>query len=171
MSKVVKFVVLLIENALWMENKAIGFYTAVLGDKASGEKYVAENLSHQKLIRIQNDFSVEMLMVHEAETPLSFMKLNSSRLYNQNTRANKPMGIEQVVYFNSEELSLLLKRAEAIAAQRKHDLIWIKVFEKDTVLKEILQSFDYREFHFDEQANEDSQHQQLYFKKELLYSS
>lgn len=98
MSKVAKFVVIINDNVVWMEEKALKFYSDLFGtEKEIGEKYAQENLSSQKLFRIQNDFSVEMLMAYEGENPLSFLKLNSSRLANQNLGANKPIGFNHIV--------------------------------------------------------------------------
>lgn len=165
MVKVAKFVVIINDNVVWMENKAIQFYSGLFGQKALGEKYVDENLSHQKLFKIQNDFSVEVLMVYEGDNPLSFMKLNSSRLSNQNLGANKAVGIEHIVYFNPEDVAVLFKRAEEIALQRKYDLIWVKVLEIDTVLIETLQSLDYEKFSFEEPINEDFHQKLVYFRK------
>lgn len=74
MSKAAKFVVKINDNIIWMEEKALKFYSDLFGSsKEIGEKYTTENLSRQKFFKIQNDFSVEMLMVYENENPLSFM--------------------------------------------------------------------------------------------------
>ena len=165
MNKIAKFVVIINENVVWMENKAIEFYSGLFGDKALGEKFVDENLSHQKLFRIQNDFSVEMLMVYEGENPLSFMKLNSSRLSNQNLGANKAIGVEHIVYFSSEDINVLFNRAEEVALQRKHDLIWVKVLAIDSVLIEVLQALKYEEFTFEESINQEAHQKLIYFRK------
>ncbi|KQO20556.1 hypothetical protein ASF10_15885 [Flavobacterium sp. Leaf82] len=168
MSKVAKFVVIINDNVVWMEEKALKFYSDLFGDaKEIGEKYAQENLSSQKLFKIQNDFSVEMLMAYEGENPLSFMKLNSSRLSNQNLGANKPIGVDHIVYFNPDDLSALFKRAEEVALQRKHDLIWAKAFEIDTVLIETLKSLGYEEFEYENDSTRDTHQKQLYFKKSI----
>lgn len=167
MVKVAKFVVIINDNVVWMENKAIQFYSDLFGQKALGEKYVDENLSHQKLFKIQNDFSVEMLMVYEGDHPLSFMKLNSSRLSNQNLGANKAVGIEHIVYFNPEDVEALFKRAEEVALQRKYDLIWVKALAIDTTLIEMLQSLNYEKFNFEEAADEESYQKLVYFRKSM----
>ncbi|MEO8535251.1 MAG: hypothetical protein ABI441_15950 [Flavobacterium sp.] len=167
MSKVAKFTVKIAENINWMENQAIIFYSNLFGQpNESGKKDITENLSSQQLLKVQNDFSVEILMVYEEETKLSFMILNSSRLYNQNLGTQKPIGIDHVIYFNPEELLLLFKRTEEIAKQRKYDLIWVKAFEEDSVLKKILQSIGYEQFDFEKQPNDLTQNQ-VYFKKQI----
>jgi hypothetical protein len=167
MSKVAKFVVIINDNVVWMEEKALKFYSDLFGaEKEKGEKYAQENLSSQKLFRIQNNFSVEMLMAYEGENPLSFMKINSSRLANQNLGTNKPIGVNHIVYFNPEDLLVLFKRAEEVALQRKHDLIWVKVFEIDTALIETLKSLSYEEFSYENDLEEETP-KQLYFKKSV----
>ncbi|MEP6803678.1 MAG: hypothetical protein ABI892_04080 [Flavobacterium sp.] len=166
MSKIAKFVVIINDNVVWMEEKALQFYADLfVTSKETGEKYARENLSSQQLFKIQNDFSVEMLMAYDGENPLSFMKLNSSRLSNQNLDANKPIGINHIVYFNREDISVLFKRSEEVALQRKHDLIWAKVFEIDTTLIEELKSLGYEEFYYENDLNRDTNEKQLYFKK------
>jgi hypothetical protein len=168
MPKVAKFVVIINGNVVWMEEKALHFYSDLFADsKEIGEKYARENLSSQQLFKIQNDFSVEMLMAYDGENPLSFMKLNSSRLSNQNLDANKPIGINHIVYFNPEDISVLFKRAEEVALQRKHDLIWAKAFEIDTTLIENLKSLGYEEFNYENDVNRDTNEKQLYFKKSV----
>ncbi|MBS7229508.1 hypothetical protein KHA90_00600 [Flavobacterium psychroterrae] len=168
MHKVAKFVVIINDNVVWMEEKALHFYSDLFADsKEIGEKYARENLSSQQLFKIQNDFSVEMLMAYDGENPLSFMKLNSSRLSNQNLDANKPIGINHIVYFNPEDISVLFKRAEEVALQRKHDLIWAKAFEIDTTLIENLKSLGYEEFNYENDVNLDTNEKQLYFKKSV----
>ena len=168
MNKIAKFVVIINDNVIWMENKALEFYSALFGKRELGEKFVEENLSHQKLFKIQNDFSVEMLMVYEGENPLSFMKLNSSRLYNQNLDASKAINIEHVVYFSSEDVEVLFKRTEEVALQRKHDLIWVKVLAIDLVLIEVLRSLHYKEFFVDESTIEMENKNMAYFRKKVL---
>ncbi|MFH6994981.1 hypothetical protein [Flavobacterium sp. FlaQc-48] len=167
MTKVAQFVVIINDNVVWMEKKALEFYSDLLGQKELGEKFVAENLSHQKLFRIQNDFSVEMLMAYEGDNPLSFMKLNSSRLSNQNLGANKAIGAEHVVYSSPDDITVLFNRAQQVALQRKHDLIWVKVLEIDTVLIEVLQSLHYEEFSFEEPLANESDPKLIYFRKSV----
>ncbi|OXG09044.1 hypothetical protein BC749_103147 [Flavobacterium araucananum] len=167
MSKVAKFVVIINDNVVWMEEKALKFYSDLFGsEKEIGEKYAQENLSSQKLFKIQNDFSVEMLMAYEGENPLSFMKLNSSRLVNQNLGANKPISVNHIVYFDPEDLVVLFKRAEEVAMQRKHDLIWVKVFEIDSILIQTLNSLGYQKFDYENESEQEIQ-KQLYFKKSV----
>jgi hypothetical protein len=168
MSKIARFVVIINDNVVWMEEKALKFYSDLFVDsKEVGEKYADENLSSQKLFKIQNDFSVEMLMAYEGENPLSFMKLNSSRLSNQNLDADKAIGVDHIVYFNQEDILVLFKRAEEVALQRKHDLIWAKAFEIDTILIETLRSLGYEEFNYENDVNRDTDQKQLYFKKSV----
>ena len=168
MSKVAKFVVIINDNAGWIENQAINFYSNLFGKSAAlGEKYVEENLSISKLFKIQNDFSVEIMMVYDDEIPLCFMKLNSSRLSNQNLEANKAVGIEHIVYFDKDELVVLFKRAEEVASQRKYDLIWIKAFKDDVILIELLESLEYQVFDYEEDNSKNSNQEQVYFRKEM----
>lgn len=168
MSKVAKFVVIINDNAGWIENQAINFYSNLFGESTVlGEKYVEENLSIPKLFKIQNDFSVEMMMVYDNETPLGFMKLNSSRLSNQNLGTNKPVGIEHIVYFGKDDLLVLVKRAEEVAVQRKYDLIWIKAFKEDAVLIKLLESLGYQEFNYEEDSSKNSNQGQVYFRKAM----
>ncbi|MCV9927287.1 hypothetical protein OIU83_06465 [Flavobacterium sp. LS1R49] len=170
MPKVAKFVVIILENVAWMENQAKRFYSDLFSQsKTSGEEYAAKNLSREKIFKIQNDFSVEILTVYEGETPLSFMKLNSSRLYNQNLGADKPIGIDHVIYFSQEEILTLFKRTEEIATQRKYDLIWVKALEEDTVLIKTLESLEYKEFYFKENTQEDTLQKEIYLKKEIHF--
>ena len=168
MSKIAKFVVIINDNVVWMEEKALKFYSDLFGSsKEIGEKYANENLSSQKLFKIQNDFSVEMLMAYDGENPLSFMKLNSSRLSNQNLDANKPMGVDHIVYFNPDDINVLFKRAEEVALQRKYDLIWAKAFTIDTVLIDTLKSLGYEEFNYENDTTRDTNEKQLYLKKSV----
>ncbi|OXA90387.1 hypothetical protein [Flavobacterium hercynium] len=169
MSKTAKFVLILLENANWIENQALQFYTQLFKDaESSAKKYTEENFSIQKLMKIQNDFSVEIVMVYEDETPKSFMKLNSSRLYNQNLNANKPICITDIVYSSPDEIKLLINRAEEIGIQRKHDLIWVKALKEDLILIEILEAFDFKKFTFQKEETDAMSENHHYFKKKLL---
>lgn len=168
MSKVAQFVVIINDNVVWMEKQAFIFYSNLFGEsKEIGEKYAKENLSSQQLFKIQNDFSVEMLMAYDGENPLAFMKLNSSRLLNQNLGANKAIGVNNIVYFDQEDLMVLFKRAEQVALQRKHDLIWVTAFEIDVDLITTLKSLSYIEFDYENASNQETDQKQLYFKKSI----
>ncbi|KAF2507399.1 hypothetical protein [Flavobacterium foetidum] len=162
MEKTAKFVVIINDNVFWMANKALQFYSNLFGE-TQGAKYAQEKLSESELFKIQNDFSVEILMVYDRETPQSFAKLDSSRLSNQNVGALKPINLSETIYFATSDIMVLLKRAEEIARQRKHDLIWVKAFAVDTDLIETLKSFDYEDFSFEESIA----YEQLYFRKKL----
>lgn len=164
MLKVAKFVVIINENVAWMENQAINFYTNLFQSQIEGKKYTEENLSREILFKIQNDFSIEMLMVYGDETPLSFLKMNSSRLFNQNLGAFKPLNISTIIYDNTEDIMVLLKRVEEVAYQRKHDMIWVKVLKTDTFLIQKLQTLTYEEFSIGNTKKE----QETYFKKSIL---
>jgi len=164
MSKKAQFVVIIMETASWMESQAQKFYTALFPSAEEGEKYAAQNLSISELFKVQNDFNIEVLMVYENENPSSFIQLNSSRIFNENIEAEKPICVEYIVYSNTEEILLLTDRAEVIAKQRKNDLIWVKLFEFDSVLKETLESNGYEKFDFEE--NEINS-KQIYLKKAI----
>lgn len=164
MFKVAKFVVIINENVNWMENQAINFYTNLFQSQTEGKKYTEENLSREILFKIQNDFSIEMLMVYESETPRSFLKMNSSRLFNQHIGTAKPLSLETIIYDSEDDIVILLKRVEEVATQRKYDLIWIKVCITDTLLIQILQSLGYRQFSLADNKKE----QEIYFKKSIL---
>lgn len=164
MSKVAKFVVIIHDNVSWMEEKAIQFYTKMFGQKEGG-KYVEENLSEKELFKIQNDFSIEILMAYSGENPQSFLKLDSSRLLNQNLGAAKAIHINELIYFDTEDIEVLIKRAEVIANQRKHDLIWVKAFTADLVLIEVLRSLNYEQFNFEEEIKVENSFTQIYFRK------
>ncbi|MFB9080785.1 hypothetical protein ACFFLS_21820 [Flavobacterium procerum] len=165
MEKSAKFVVIINDNVFWMENKAIQFYVNLFGENL-GTRYAEEKLSQSELFKIQNDFSVEILMVYNGETPQSFAKLDSSRLSNQNVGTLKPINLSEIIYFDSSDISVLLKRAEEIARQRKQDLIWIKAFAVDTDLVKTLKSHNYEEFSL-EASVENQYAEQLYFRKKL----
>ncbi len=167
MSKVAKFVVIVIENASWMEKQSLSFYSNLLGNSL-GEKYANENLSFDEFIRIQNDFLIEVLMIYDGETPLSFSKLNSSRIFDQELNAKKPIGLEHIIYKSTEDLQLLCKRGEEVAKQRRHDLIWIKTLDEDLVMKEILISNGYEEFKLEETIDNVSQLKEVYFMKDII---
>lgn len=168
MSKTAKFVLILLENANWIENQAIQFYASIFNDaESSSKKYVEENFSVQKLMKIQNDFSVEIVMVYVDQTPLSFMKLNSSRLYNQHLDASKPICISDMVHLNPDEITILLKRAEEIALQRKHDVIWIKVLKQDLILIDVVKSFHFEVFNYQRNEHDQTLEKHHYFKKHL----
>lgn len=166
MSKIAKFVVIIHDNVSWMEEKAIQFYTHLFEQKELGEKYVEQHLSQKELFRIQNDFSIEILMAYLEENPQSYLKLNSSRILNENLGASKAIQLSEIMYFDEEDLKALIKRAEEIAFQRKHDLIWVKAFAVDTVLIEMLRASNYEEF--DWQESEENQFpKQVYFQKKV----
>jgi hypothetical protein len=168
MSKSAKFIVIINESILSMENNAILFYSNLFGQSNSlGEKYAKENLSSQKFLKIQNDFLVEILAVGEDKNPVSFLKLDSRRLSNQIPETKKAIRVSDIVYFSSEDLTLLLKRAEEVALQRRHDLIWIEVFEIDTILIEMLQSFGFEKFDFNQDNSEDIYPKRIYFRKQI----
>lgn len=166
MSKVAKFVVIINDNVFWMEDKAVQFYTNLFKEKEIGEKYAEENLSQKELFRIQNDFSIEILMAYLDETPQSYLKLDSSRILNENLGASKAINLSEIIYFDEEDLKALIKRAEEIASQRKHDLIWVKAFAVDTALIAILRSLNYEEFDMEETV-EDQFPKRIYFRKKV----
>lgn len=166
MSKKAQFVVIIIETASWMESQAKQFYSNLFPSAEEGKKYAANNLSIPELFKIQNDFSIEVLMVYENENPSSFLKLNSSRIFNENIKTEKPICVENVVYSDTEEILLLINRAEVIAKQRKHDLIWVKLFDFDITLRETLASIGYVKFDFEERVS-DGVLGQIYLRKEI----
>jgi hypothetical protein len=163
MSKTARFVVIINDNVFWMENQALQFYERLFEQKDAAVQTAEERFSQKELFRIQNDFSIEILMVYEGENPQSFLKLDSSRLSNENLEAEKAICLKDIIYFNEEDLAVLFKRAEEIGSQRKHDLIWVKAFVVDEVLIKTLKNLDYQEFEFQENTIE----KQIYFKKKL----
>jgi hypothetical protein len=166
MSKIAKFVLVLAENAAWMENQAIQFYTLLFGhSNETAQKYVSEHFSQKKLIRDQNDFSIEILMVYEDEKPLCFLELNSSWGINQNLPAVKPVCINHIIHHNGEGLTELIKRAEEIAAQRKLDLIWMRVFNTDRILLNLMLQLGYLEFEFNIAPVQGLPIDEIYFSK------
>lgn len=165
MSKAANFIVIINENITRMQTKAIVFYSNLMGEL--GEKYATENLSKSSFLKIQNDFLVEIVAVGEDKNPLSFLKLDSRRLSNQNTGANKAIRVSDVVYFSSEDLTLLLNRAEEVAIQRKHDLIWIEVFETDSIFIQTLQGNHYQKFDFEQDSATGIYPEQIYFRKQI----
>lgn len=92
------------------------------------------------------------------------MKLDSRRVLNQKIEAKKAIHVKGIVYLNSEDLLLLLKRAEEVALQRKHDLIWIEVFQLDIILSEIVQSLEFERFDLKQNNNYPKR---IYFRKQL----
>lgn len=167
MSKAARFVVIINDNVFWMESQALQFYERLFAQKEIADKYAEEKFSQKELFRIQNDFSIEVLMVYDDENPQSFLKLDSSRLSNENVEAEKAIALKDLIYFNAEDINVLIKRAEEIAFQRKHDLIWIKVFEIDQVLIQALQTLDFEPFNFEKDIEKDDFQPQLYFKKAI----
>ncbi len=166
MSKVARFVVIINDNVFWMEDKAIQFYTNLFKEKEIGAKYAEEHLSQKELFRIQNDFSIEILMAYLGESPQSYLKLDSSRILNENLGASKAINLSEIIYFDEEDLQALIKRAEEIASQRKHDLIWVKAFAADTVLIDFLRSYNYEEFDWKENV-ENQFPERVYFRKKI----
>jgi hypothetical protein len=166
MSKIAKFVVIINDNVFWMEDKAVQFYTNLFKEKELGEKYAEEHLSKKELFRIQNDFSIEILMAYLGETPQAYLKLDSSRILNENLGASKAINLSEIVYFDEEDLKVLIKRAEEIASQRKHDLIWVSAFTVDTALVDILRSLNYEEFEGKESI-EDQFPKRIYLRKKI----
>lgn len=165
MSKTARFVVIINDNVVWMESQALQFYERLFGQKETAEQCAAEKFSQKELFRIQNDFSIEILMVHEGENPQSFLKLDSSRLSNENLGAEKAICLKDIIYFNEEDLAVLFKRGEEIALQRKHDLIWTKAFAADELLIKTLKALNYEEFELEETSN--ILEKQVYFRKKL----
>ncbi|MBS7233376.1 hypothetical protein KHA90_20365 [Flavobacterium psychroterrae] len=171
MSKAAKFIVIINETITSMENNSILFYSNLFGKSNSlGEKYANENLSGQNFSKIQNDFLVEILAIGEEKKPLSFLKIDSRRLINQNLEANKAIRVSDIVYFSLEDLILLLKRAEEVAVQRRHDLIWIEAFEVDSILINTAQSLGYERFDFEESSYDKDYPKRIYFKKQIHQS-
>lgn len=167
MTKKAQFVVIIMETASWMESQAQKFYADLFPSSEEGEKYAAKNLSISELFKVQNDFNIEVLMVYENENPSSFIQLNSSRIFNENIEAEKPICVEYIIYSSAEEILVLIDRAEVIAKQRKNDLIWIKLFEFDSILKETLESNGYEKFDFEETIPNETNSKQIYFKKNI----
>ncbi|GAA3768061.1 hypothetical protein [Flavobacterium ginsengiterrae] len=167
MSKTARFVVIINDNVTWMENEAHQFYERLFNQKEAVDKYAEEKFSQKELFRIQNDFSIEILMVYDNENPQSFLKLDSSRLSNENLGAQKAIALKDIIHFNADDINVLLKRAEEIAFQRKHDIIWTKVFECDQELIQALQTSEYERFEFECETEKDDFQPQLYFKKTI----
>lgn len=167
MSKTARFVVIINDNVTWMENEAHQFYERLFNQKEAVDKYAEEKFSQKELFRIQNDFSIEILMVYDNENPQSFLKLDSSRLSNENLGAQKAIALKDIIHFNADDINVLLKRAEEIAFQRKHDIIWTKVFECDKELIQALQTSEYERFEFESETKKDDFQSQLYFKKTI----
>lgn len=167
MSKKAQFVVIILYTATDMEAKAKKFYSNLFLSEEIGEQYVSEKLSISELFKVQNDFNIEVLMIHENETPASFLQLNSSRIFNEKVEASKPICMEHIVHLNVEEIQLLFNRAEEIAKQRKHDFIWVKIFESDLILKETLIEMGYIIFNYSGTAAENLPVKQLFLKKEI----
>lgn len=165
MSKTARFVVIINDNVVWMESQALQFYERLFEAKNLADKYAQEKFSQKELFRIQNDFSIEILMVHDGENPQSFLKLDSSRLTNENLGAEKAICLKDIIYFNEEDLVVLFKRSEEIALQRKHDLIWVKAFAAEDVLTKTLKALNYEEFDFDETT--ENLEKQIYLRKKL----
>ena len=166
MSKIAKFVVIINDNVSWMEDKAVQFYTNLFREKDLGEKYAEQHFSQKELFKIQNDFSIEILMAYLGETPQSYLKLDSSRILNENLGASKAINLSEIIYFDEEDLKALIKRSEEIAYQRKHDLIWVKAFAIDTALIDILRLLNYEEFDL-EKSIEDQFPKRIYFRKKM----
>lgn len=166
MSKIAKFVVIINDNVFWMEDKAVQFYTNLFEEKDLGEKYAEQHLSKKELFRIQNDFSIEILMAYLDETPQSYLKLDSSRILNENLGVSKAINLSEIVYFDEEDLKALIKRAEEIASQRKHDLIWVSAFAIDTDLIDRLRLLNYEEFDWQE-STKDQFPNRIYFRKNV----
>lgn len=167
MSKKAQFVVIIIDTATDMEAKAKKFYSNLFFSEEIGEQYVSEKLSISELFKVQNDFNIEVLMIHENETSSSFLQLNSSRIFNEKIEASKPICIEHIVHLDIEEIQLLFNRAEEIAKQRKHDFIWVKIFETDLILKDTLIEMGYIIFNYSEAVTENLPVKKLFLKKEI----
>ncbi|MFD2940094.1 hypothetical protein [Flavobacterium notoginsengisoli] len=167
MSKKAQFVVIIIDTATDMEAKAKKFYSNLFLSEEIGEQYVSEKLSISELFKVQNDFNIEVLMIHENETSSSFLQLNSSRIFNEKIEASKPICIEHIVHLDVEEIQLLFNRAEEIAKQRKHDFIWVKIFETDLILKDTLIEMGYIIFNYSEAVAENLPVKKLFLKKEI----
>src|SRR6218665_279596 len=165
MSKKAQFVVIIIDTATDMEAKAKKFYSNLFLSEEIGEQYVSEKLSISELFKVQNDFNIEVLMIHENETSSSFLQLNSSRIFNEKIEASKPICIEHIVHLDVEEIQLLFNRAEEIAKQRKHDFIWVKIFETDLILKDTLIEMGYIIFNYSEAVAENLPVKKLFLKK------
>ncbi|MNE75151.1 hypothetical protein D3C80_1712810 [compost metagenome] len=149
-----------------MENQAVEFYTSLFGGSLeTAQKYVSDYFSQKKLISDQNDFSVEILMAYKEETPLCFLELNSSWMVNQKLPAVKPVCINHIIHQNGEGLRELINRAEQVALQRKLDLIWIRVFNTDQVLLDLMPELGYLEFEFDIAPVQGLAAAQIYFSK------
>ncbi|SFD48318.1 hypothetical protein [Flavobacterium phragmitis] len=167
MSKKAQFVVIIQDTATNMEAKAKKFYSDLFLSEEVGEQYVSEYLSVPELFKVQNDFNIEVLRIHENEIPFSFLQLNSNRIFNEKIEASKPVCIEHIVHFSVEEIQLLFTRAEEIARQRKHDFIWVKLFETDLMLKETLIEMGYSAFNYFGTITENLPAKQLFLKKEI----
>ncbi len=167
MSKKAQFVVIIINTATDMEAKAKRFYSNLFSSETIGEQYVSNYLSVSELFKVQNDFNIEVLMIHENEIPSSFLQLNSSRIFNEKIEASKPICIEHIVHLNVEEIQLLFNRAEEIAKQRKHDFIWVKLFESDLILKDTLIEMGYETFNYSRDTADNLLAKQLFLKKEI----
>ncbi|AWK05685.1 hypothetical protein HYN56_16135 [Flavobacterium crocinum] len=167
MSKKAQFVVIILDTATDMEAKAKKFYSDLFLSKIIGEQYVSEYLSIPELFKVQNDFNIEVLRIHENEIPSSFLQLNSNRIFNEKIEASKPICIEHIVHFSAEEIQLLFNRVEEIARQRKHDFIWVKIFESDLILRENLIEMGYSAFNYSGTVAENLPAKQLFLKKEI----
>lgn len=162
MIKVVRFVVIIDETINYMENKALEFYSHLFGEK-KGEEYVSQNLSRAEFLKIRNDFSVEVLMTYHDDDPFSFLIIDSSRQTNEKLGAEKGINIREIVYSDPDDIKLIVNRAEEIARQRKHDFIWIRVFESDFILRNMMITLNYQQFEFKHKCDQKA----VYFNKLL----
>lgn len=168
MGIIAKFVIIVPENASWIEHNALEMYIKLLPEaKEEAESYVEDNLSADKLIWGQNDFSTEMLMTYDKEIPLAFLQL-TSKYANKYIQAQKPIGIQHIIHTGETGLRELLERAIQIAIQRKYTLIWIKALRNDRILIELLLSSGYEEFEPRELEQDISLIEYIYFKKALI---
>ena len=133
---IVKFIVSNEENAQKVSQIAQQHFKKVVKDIDIEKEYSVFNFLNKA-----NSFTREWLMSFDVtgededrvEQPLAFAELVSAHLPSEIT-GSKPLFIEKTIPSSDEGTKKVINRILEIAAQRRHDIMWVEIPPADTTI-------------------------------------
>lgn len=130
----VKYVVLTEDHANWIIDNTKTQYRRLFEDHpeyAAIKSHIDNTYVLEPFVRSHNDFSKQMLMAFDGTSPLASAELVSTLPDKEKPEGSaKPLLFHKIIHTpEGKGLPELLRRAEEIAWQRKHDTLVIRSWE------------------------------------------
>ncbi len=147
MALIAKFIVANEENAYKVSEMAKQHYNV------SKQKEIDKEHSVSAFLNKANSFTREWLMSFEVtgededrhEEPLALIVLVSANIPAEAT-GNKPLYIEKTIPATvAQATHKVIERALEIAAQRRHDIVWVEIVPTDTTVVEAYKNAGFKE--------------------------